>query len=581
MKKLYKYLSAVMLAIIAFSCDETLEPTPEFAVSTESFTASASSTTIAASASDSLNQVLTLTWSDPKYATGLDDTKFTIKVAKSGTSFSKFFTKEIEGELTGGLLGKEINGMAFGFGAKAGEAISLDIVVVASQTNNNETKVSQPLTVSVVPFVDLAIASSKSAVILNKATANNEAIKLTWSTAFNSFKAVKTYQYEFAKGGTDFADPVVESVTSFSKSYTEAELNGLALSFGIVPGTEGTIDFRVKATNELGIEVTSNTSTVTVTPYATSFPPIYGMGEGLKGWGPWPSNAVEWLGVDYKKYETVAYFTNGKAFRFFEQLNWGPTSYNYPYFTNVSALFENANDGDSNFKFVGTTGWYKVNVDLLGKTVTAEAASEPVLYMTGAALNGWSWDPGKPVKMTYIRNGVYQATATFTNGEAFRFFAQADWGPTSYNYLYFESVDASFENANDGDKNLKYVGTTGSKLITVDLINKVVLIGDLPATLYATGAALNGWSWDPGKPVTFTTVSFGLYEAEATINNGETFRFFAQADWGPTSYNYPFFKSVDINFENGNDGDKNLRYVGTTGTKKMTVNLLTKTVTLQ
>jgi len=95
--------------------------------------------------------------------------------------------------------------------------------------------------------------------------------------------------------------------------------------------------------------------------------------------------------------------------------------------------------------------------------------------MTGTATGGWDKPgTGASVSMTYISPGVFEATTTFTNGGAFRFFPQADWSPTSYNYPYFTTVDANFVNANDGDKNLQFVGTTGSHKINVNLTTKVV-----------------------------------------------------------------------------------------------------------
>lgn len=575
MKRILMVFMVTALAAFTFSCDD-IEQTPQFKESDADVTVSPSTSSVAVTATDSLNAVLSLNWSDPQYVVGLEKSKFTVRVAKGGSNFSSFASKEFTGVLTGDLLGKELNGMAFKFGGVAGEPIMLDVMVVASHLNNNEPKNSNVVQITVTPFADLGISASPASVVLASATAAETATTLTWTTAFNGFGAVKTYELQYAKGGTDFADAVSETVTSFTKSYTHEELNDLALGYGTAPDTEGTIEFRIRATNELGTELFSNTATVTVTPYATSFPPLYAMGNALKGWGPWPDNAVELVSTEFKKYETFAYFTNGNAFRFFEQLDWGPDSYNYPFFATVDPLFENANDGDSNFKFVGATGWYEVNVDLIAKTVTAVETDEPVLYMTGAALNGWNWD--NPIKMTYIKPGVFQATTDFSN-ETFRFFAQADWGPVSYNYPYFESVDLDFENANDGDSNLRYIGTPGSRKITVNLIDKTVILGDPTTSLYMTGAALNGWNWD--NPVEMTMITPGIFEATATFTSGEAFRFFAQADWGPTSFNYPHFVTVDADFENASDGDSNLKFVGTTGTYKITVNLITKVVSLQ
>jgi hypothetical protein len=112
---------------------------------------------------------------------------------------------------------------------------------------------------------------------------------------------------------------------------------------------------------------------------------------------------------EFRKYETIAYFTSGQAFRWFAQLDWNPVSYNYPYFTTVSSVFENANDGDSNLKVAGASGWYRVAVDLGAKTVTATAVDEPVMYMTGAGIGGWDQPgTGASIKMTYIKQVYFK-----------------------------------------------------------------------------------------------------------------------------------------------------------------------------
>lgn len=180
--------------------------------------------------------------------------------------------------------------------------------------------------------------------------------------------------------------------------------------------------------------------------------------------------------------------------------------------------------------------------------------------------------------MTYVRPGVFFATATFYNGQAFRFFAQANWGPTSYNYPYFTTVNALFENANDGDSNLRYVGTTGQQTVLVDVNEKTVIV--VPP-LYMTGAGIGGWDQPgTGASIKMNYIAPDTYQATTTFYNNEAFRFFAQANWGPISYNYPFFTTVASDFVNAADGDSNLRYVGTTGSRTIKVNLATKVVTL-
>jgi hypothetical protein len=431
------------------------------------------------------------------------------------------------------------------------------------------------------------LAPTATAYVLTVENAANTLETFKWTAPNFGFNSSVTYKLQIDKSTGDFTTPLELATVSNGKlevAIKVSEMNEKLLGLGLNPEEAAAVKLRVTSTvSDKVATVISTVKTITVTPYATSFPPIYGMGAALNGWGPWPDAAVEIQSPSFKKYETIAKFTAGEAFRFFAQTDWNPVSYNYPFFTSVSSLFENANDGDSNFKFIGTTGYYKVEVDLKAKTVVMTAVDEPVMFMTGAGVGGWDKPgTGASVKMTYVKPGVFVANANFVVG-AFRFFAQADWGPTSYNYPFFTSVDAKFTNANDGDKNLQFTGSPGPYKITVDINKKTVVVGDLPKpVLYMTGAGIGGWDKPgTGASINMTYISAGVYEATANFVNNETFRFFAQADWGPTSYNYPYFTTVNALFENANDGDKNFRFIGASGSKTINVNLNTKVVTIK
>jgi hypothetical protein len=215
--------------------------------------------------------------------------------------------------------------------------------------------------------------------------------------------------------------------------------------------------------------------------------------------------------------------------------------------------------------------------------VTPYAIVFPPIYMCGSATGGWDWT--KDVVMRSTAPSKYQAIAYFINNETFRFFKQAGWDGTSYNYLYFGGgfVSDSLADALDSDNNFKVLSPTGYYRMTVNLKTKIVDLDAVPEPLmFMTGAAVGGWDWSTNY-VQMTWKSDGIFEAETEFINGEAFRFFAQKDWGPTSYNYPFFAngSVDALFENADDGDKNFKFVGTTGTYKVTVNMLDLIITME
>jgi hypothetical protein len=422
-------------------------------------------------------------------------------------------------------------------------------------------------------------------IVLTKATKDN-VVTIEWTEPDYGFSGAVTYVLVADYAGNDFEDGV-EVVTTFNKgaSITVAAFNDAMLALGLTPEEPAEIELRVVSSlnHNAAPIVFSNSITVEVTAYATTFPPIYGMGDGLKGWGPWPDNAVEWQAVEdqFNKFETVTYLTSGKAFRWFKQTNWDPIDYDYPFFTGaVDEIFENANDNDSNLKIVGASGWYRITVDLTAKTVEAESVAEPVLYMMGDALNGWGPWPGAAVKMTYIKPGVFVADASFIQGKLFRFFTQADWGP-GYNFEYFTTVDPKFVlNSPDNDKNFKYTAASGAQKITVDLNAKTVTLGTPPdPELFITGDDF-GWDWTDGKYMELTYKGANTFELTATLTNGKLFRFFPTKGWDP-SYKYGYFTTVDSDLESqGAATDDNFRYIGVTGSRKITVDMTAKTVTL-
>jgi len=426
---------------------------------------------------------------------------------------------------------------------------------------------------------------SSDAYVLVMADKDKTMDTFEWSATDFGFPASITYTIQVDKVGNNFADAATVLTTSnlLEADINVGSFNTILLGLGLNPEEATDVEIRVVSTVSNNVEpVYSNVRTIEVTAYATSFPPIWGAGDALKGWGTWPSNAVEWQSTEYKKYETVTYLTNDKAFRWFAQMDWGPVSYNYPFFTTVDPLFVNANDGDSNLKVVGASGWYKVNVDLTAKTVVAVAVAEPVLYITGGAIGGWSTPgSGVSIKMKYLKPGLFEADATLSN-DIFRFFGQADWGPVDYRYPYFETVDSDLIlNVPDNDQNFRYIGTPGPTKITVDLNAKTVTLGEPPVpVMYITGDDF-GWGWNAGQYESMTyNAGAGTFTITHNFTNGNLFRFFPQKDWSP-SYTFDYFTTVDSDLENQGAGtDQNFRYIGTTGSRTITLNMTAKTVSL-
>ena len=422
-----------------------------------------------------------------------------------------------------------------------------------------------------------------------------------------------SYQLQMAEAGTNFVT-VADLGETVNKSVelTHGALNTAVLDNNGVAGTAANFEFRIRAVAKTAagdLFRTSETLTLSITPYDVALPPaLYVVGAGAvdAGWG-W-SSPVELL-LQGKKWSGNIKLSpeNGGNFRFFtnKALEWGSPSYNFPYFSDrgytIDSNFKNANDGDSNFQFIGTAGTYFITIDTQTKTITlgpevvGPNCNFDQLWVVGAGAvdAGWGWS--SPVKIACTGTGKYEGNIKLTN-DAFRFFSNRtlEWGSPSFNYPHYANngytIDTRLENANDGDSNFKFNGTPGEYGLTIDDINKTITLS-APIKLcefdqlWLVGAGVPdaGWGWD--SPVALPCTGAGIYSGSVTFAN-DAFRFFTDRtlEWGSPSYNFPYFVNegytIDANFENANDGDKNVRFVGTPGTYTLTVNTVTKTITL-
>jgi len=250
---------------------------------------------------------------------------------------------------------------------------------------------------------------------------------------------------------------------------------------------------------------------------------------------------------------------------------------------NLGLLEEEAADVNIQVKtFVGDYTSYESNTAVV--TATPYSTAFDPIYMIGDALLGW--DTSKAVEVRGTGPGTYEVIAKFNNGGAFRFFDAADWGAASYNWTYFEtgSIDANFENAADGDTNIRFIGATGYFSIKVNLITKTITMDEVDEPVHfivGAGVPTAGWGWD--TPVVMTWVKDGVYTATTDFAN-DGFRFFtSQGDWG-SGRNFPYYVAedfdIDANFEDAQDGDNNFKFIGTPGTYTVTIDYFNQTIIL-
>lgn len=419
--------------------------------------------------------------------------------------------------------------------------------------------------------------------VLTSESANENFDSFEWTAPDFGFAAGETYTVQVDLAENNFVAPVDLVVTTQQvATLTVGDINRLLLNLGLFPGEATGVEFRVVTTINGNVEpVYSSVIAATVTTYATSFPPIYMIGDAVGGWNT--AKAVKMRSTAPSVYETIAEFVSGNKFRFFAAPDWDAVQYNWTFFESgsIDENLTNAADNDGNFIFSGASGWYKIITNTKNKTITLEATTQPRLYMIGDALLGWGLD--KTVEMTRLEDGVFQTTTSFIQGNIFRFFTAKDWGAGTINYPYFAdgTVDPYFVNANDNDKNFKVAGASGEFVITVDLYAYTVTIAEpsAPEVIYIIGDN-NGWSLDTAVPL--NSIGFNKFEGTFTIANGNIFRFFLTPDWGATQWGWSYFVggTVDANLADGGGGDSNFLFNGTTGTYKITADLKNKTIVM-
>jgi hypothetical protein len=534
MKKIFIYCSVILLMAFAWSCDNNIDPTPEFTKSDVTFTATPSKTSVAPVAADSLSPAFTITWNDPKYAVGLKNSKFSVRFGLSGENFTHYMSKEFVGVLTGDILGKDINGIAIALGGKVGEEINLDVIVVASQENNNEPKKSSVFALKVTPGTDLGLIPSTTEVIATQATSDDIGVVFNWTKAFNGYDGVRTYELQYVKGGSDFSAATIVPVSSKNIAYTKLQLNKIALGLGTQPGVAGPVDFRLKATNELGAIVYSNVATINVTPYV-SFVSIGIIGDATAGgWNVDTDMHRPEPGDKPSDWTAIVYLIGGKHAKFRANDdwadNWGATD--FPSGTGTS--------GGPDIP-ISTSGYYRVNLNVATGAYSftlVSTDSYSSISLIGDQ-SGWGPDIADLVKDDN-NDQIWSGVVHLTVGEL-KFRANHDWPHNWGTVTGTAKTDLSGYSGQDGG-NMK-ITEEGDYFVMINIATGEYFFGKADrknayGDIGIIGSATpGGWNDDtdlirnPSNPYKWSkTLTLTGGEAKFRADNGW------DVNWGTTTF---------------------------------------------
>lgn len=221
-----------------------------------------------------------------------------------------------------------------------------------------------------------------------------------------------------------------------------------------------------------------------------------------------------------------------------------------------------------------------INIRIIEKVLDTNQCDS--LYALGDGIPDIGWNfPGSELA---CNNDVLKVKLKLANGH-FRFFTtNGDWD-SGLDYTYYETqgytIDANLENSPAGD-NFNFIGTPGIYTITIDNINKTIVLEE-SSSLWAVGGAVpGGWGFN-ANTVEFVENTPNIWSASITLTN-DIFRFFQTFGTWDLNNNFTYYVdegfTIDPNFENDGGGDANFNFIGTPGTYTMVINAVDKTITL-
>ena len=319
----------------------------------------------------------------------------------------------------------------------------------------------------------LSVTGDTTQVLLSE-NADLEAVSFSWNeVVFNVNVAPVVYIFEVAAGGTDFAEPtVLQNSGETSFTMTVGQLNARAIAAGILPETQGSLDFRVTARigESANPDLVSETLTLNVTPYTDEI-------DISTTWGIVGSATPNgWDGPDIPFWQTgsdnvfVAYanLIDGEI-KFRENNDW---TNNYGGSGGTLVV------GGDNIPV--TAGKYKITIDLNALTYSIEAWS---LGIVGSATpNGWD---GPDVELIFdSTSDQFRAIVSLTDG-MIKFRTNNDWGVNWGD----DGADGTLE---PGGADIPV--TAGKYVVTVNMNDLTYELESIPNIWGLVGSSTpNGW----------------------------------------------------------------------------------------
>ena len=398
-----KYLSGIIIMVagallVMTGCDKK-DSIPYYTAGTAPVLTS-STATVAATAADSLTDVISFSWTNPKYTADSNSStvKYTLQIDSSGRNFSKAVSFVLSGVLADSFTAKQINTIAIGFGFSFNVAYKMDVRVIASFSDNNNQQTSNTLTITVTPYVTppkVAVPANLYMVGDAVSTAPGTGWSTPVDTPYQKFTRIDSVTFggifNITGGNSYLLLPVANS---FNTKYAIADntVTGASSSGSFSAYTSGGSNFPAPTTSGWYLIVVNfQTGTYTVTPYTGATVPLaitptpstlstglWIIGDATPENPSWTNTAValanqEFTWVTNGDYQLTLSLNNTGSYVFLPAAGDWTNKYGGTSATGGDILFDGAVPG-SNTPAPATSGTYLIDVNFVtGKyTLTAQ-----------------------------------------------------------------------------------------------------------------------------------------------------------------------------------------------------------------
>jgi starch-binding outer membrane protein SusE/F len=598
MRKIFNFILLVLgVGLLVTACNK-IEPLPNYSKGSDPDLGVSPSVNIVPAVGDSNKPVLTLTWSDPKYATDSNHVKFIIEIDSTGRNFSKASTKTITKGLSASFTGRELNTILLNYGYKLGSPIKLDVRVISSYANNNDRHISNVVQLSVTPYSDPSkLTSEKTSVVGTAPTSTSHSNTFNWSAAFPGYTGIISYTIQYDSAGKNFANPKqiagYGGASVYSADLNQGDMNTTALASGVAVGVAGKVDYRIKATTASGAIAYSNTVSVTITTFSPVPANLYIVGDAtLGGWtNPVPVPSQQFTKIDAYKFSINLWLNANKSYLFLPvNGDWGHK------YGGIGANGTNNTAGDdfkaegSDMKSPAADGVYQIVVDFQTNKFTVTQIPVPAnLYIVGGATPG-GWTNPVPVpsqQFTKLDNVTFGIVVNLTADQSYLFLpVNGDWGQKFGGMGSNNTNNVNGDQFKNGGSDMKAPATSGLYLIIVNFATSSWTVTPYtgPTNLFIVGGATpGGWTNPvPTPSQQFTQNSTGIFQLTLPLTADQSFLFLpVNGDWGQKFGGTGANNTNNVMGDNIKAGGGDLKAPATSATYTITVNFMNMTYKVQ